>query len=342
LAEHWYDLNGALVRIEVSEAALLAPLLSYLNELGGSPAPRTGVFHVTIARGVPLAAPRGAELLYDSSLPERMPCHLSQETDGTRWLLVPDRLSLRYSTSRRKAHIQVAPGAEMLIGGSAGILLLDAVLTASGQVLLHAASLRMPQREAAVAILAPSGVGKTTTALALAAQGFALMTDDATVLARVGEGSGAGLSAWGLPRPLKVHRRTAELLPEIGGVLGDVWNAEGEQSVARTALQSAVEVLPPRPVSLAALIVLGRRVSGQHRLRRVRKADLLALLAADNIFGSRRGVLEPELARFHSLARAATAMPALELNVGGELATLARCVLSTLDPVDYATPAPST
>jgi hypothetical protein len=330
LAEHWFDLNGALVRIEASDAALLAPLLHYLNGLSGSPAPSAAAFHVTIAHGTPRHPPSDTRLLYDGAFPERTPCRLSVEEDGTRWLLVPDRLSLRYSTSGRRAHMQVAPGAEALIGGSSGVLLLDAVLAASQQVLVHAASLRVPRRDAAIGLLAPSGAGKTTTALALAVQGFALMTDDATVLMQVGRMSGVELRAWGLPRPLKVHRRTPELLPEIGRVLGDTWNAEDEQSVSRSALQSVVEVLPPRPVPLAALIVLGSRVAGQHRLRRVPKADLLALVAADNIFGSRHGVLEQEQARFRRLASAVGATPALELNVGNELATLADCVLDAL------------
>jgi hypothetical protein len=328
--ERWYDLNGSLVRIEAPDTALVAPLLPYLDELGAPAAPGAAHFHVTIAREAPQAAPRNAQLLYDGAFPEQTPCRLSLH-DGVRWLDVPGRISLRYSMSGRRAHMQVAPGAEPLIGGSSGILLLDAALTASQQVLVHAASLRLPRREAAIGLLAPSGAGKTTTSLALALQGFALMTDDATVLAHAGETSGRELRAWGLPRPLKVHRRTAELLPAIAGALSEAWNAEDEQSVPLSALQSVIDVLlPARPLPLAGLVVLGSRVSGRHRMRRVPKADLLALFAADNIFGSRCGVLEEELARYRGLVRAVTATPAFELNVGSRLEALAECVLGAL------------
>jgi hypothetical protein len=329
LVQRSFDLNGALVRIETSDAGLIAPLLPYLGELGSAPQAEAAAFHVTIARGRPQEVPSAARLLNDGRLPEGTPHRLSVDGD-TRWLIVPDRLSLRFSTAGRMAHMQVAPGAETLIGGSAGIVLIETALASSQQTLVHAAALRLPQREAAVCVLAPSGTGKTTTSLALALQGFALMADDATVLTPPGGASGAERRVWGLPRPLKVHRRTAELLPQVGRLLGNAWNAEGEQGVSGTALRSVIEVLPPRPVPLAAFIALSARVVGEHRVRPMSKSDLLVRFAGDNVSRSPYGVLDDDLVRYRNIAGAVAETPALELNVGSRLESLSASVLASL------------
>jgi hypothetical protein len=327
--EHRFDLNGTIMAIAAPDAALITPLLGYLGELSTAQVPGTVDFQVTIARGAPQAAPGDARLLFDGPLPEGTPCRISMDGDW-RWALVPDRLSLHYSTSRRQAHMQVAPGAEALVGGSVGILLLDAALIASQQIMIHAAALRLPQRQGAICLLAPRGVGQTTPSLALALQGIGLMTDDATVLTPAGDAPGLAPSVWGLPRPLKVHKRTAELLPQIGRLLRGTWNAEGEQSLARSTLHSVIVVPPPRPAPLAAFVVLGQRVEGDHCLRPISKADLLVRFAGDNIFRSRHGVQDADLARYLAIARTVTALPALELNVGSRLDLLSECILAVL------------
>jgi hypothetical protein len=134
--------------------------------------------------------------------------------------------------------------------------------------------------------------------------------------------------AWGLPRPLKVHRRTADLLPRIGGLLGDTWNTEDEQVVSRAALRAVAEVAPPHPLPLAAFVMLGPRIAGRHRVGPVPKADLLAAVAADNVFSSRQGVLDDDLDRYRSLANTVIALPALELNVGSHIESLAEALLA--------------
>jgi hypothetical protein len=327
--ERWFDLNGAPMRVEAPDGALIAPLLPYIGALGAAPQPESAHFHITIARETPQAAPAGARLITEGPLPEGTSHRLSVDGD-TRWLVVPDRLSMRYSKAKRNARVQVAPGAEALVGGSAGLVLVEGVLAAAQQMLVHAAALRLPQREAAVCLLAPSGTGKTTASLALALQGFGLMTDDATVLTAPGGASGAERCAWGLPRLLKVHRRTAELLPQVGRLLGPTWNIEGEQTLSGAALQSVVDVLPPRPVPLVAFIAMGPRVDGEHRARPISKSDLLVRFAGDNVSGSPYGVLDDDLARYQSIARAVAETPAFELNVGSRLDSLAACVLAAL------------
>ncbi|MCL4766617.1 MAG: hypothetical protein KJZ80_10325 [Hyphomicrobiaceae bacterium] len=324
----WYDLKGSLLRVDAVDAALETPLLPYLEELRTAPRDVAPGFTIIIERGSPRAEPAGVRLVHEGPLPEGPVCRLSVGT-GRRWLVIPRRLSLESSAADRAARMQVAPGDEALIGGSAGILAIDAALLATGQSLVHAASLRLPRREAALVLFAPSGAGKTTTALALALQGFGLMTDDATVLASTGEDP-ALTRVWGLPRPPKVHRRTAELLPGIGRLLGPVWNAEGEQPMPREVLRSAVDVMAGRPVPLAGLALLGARRSGAHIFRPLPKSELLVRMASDNVFRSPYGVLDDDLARYRRIARMVASTPAYELNVGSDLATLGKTLAVAL------------
>jgi len=328
----WYDLNGILLRIDAEDAALEAPLQIYLEELRTAPRDEAPGFTFIVERGAPHIEPAEARLLCEGPLPDGPNCRMS--ADGhKRWFIVPDRLSLEYSTPGSSARFRVAPGHEPLVGGSAAIHAIYAALFATGQTLVHAAALRLPQRNAALVLFAPSGAGKTTTSLALALQGFGLLTDDASVL------TGSGASAdqtfvWGLPRPPKVHQRTAEMLPEIGRLTGPKWNADGEQSLRQQALKSVVELIPGQSYPLTALVLLGKRATGAHVFRPMRKADLFVHFAHDNVSRSPLGVLSDDLARYHRFIGLVASTPAYELNVGGDLTTLGATIAAALGTAD--------
>lgn len=325
----WYDLNGALLRIDADDEELEKPLLIYLEDLRTSPRSEPPAFTFAISRGEPRAEPAAARLICEGPLPEAPVARLSVAGD-TRWFIIPDRISLEHSIADRLARIHAAPGHESLIGGTAAIHAIYAALLATGQTLVHAAALRLPRRDNAIVIFAPSGAGKTTTSLALALQGFGLMADDATVLAGHGVRGAEKTFVWGLPRPPKVHRRTAEMLPEIGRLVGDKWNKDGEQGLAHSALRSVVEFMPGRVFPLAALVLLGSRVTGAHLLRPIPKADVLVHFASDNVSRLPDGVGTEDLARYHTFVSLVQATPAYELNVGSDLSTLGETIAATL------------
>ena len=208
-------------------------------------------------------------------------------------------------------------------------MLLDAVLQSGNQFIVHGAALRLPKRDAGFIMFARSGAGKTTTSLALALAGFGFLTDDATVLANSGSESG-GFTIWGLPRALKVHHRTRDLLPAIAPLMGETWNAEGEQVLSLRALESVASVCAPRPIPLAAIVLLEPRVESAHVFRRTDKADVMAALAGDNCVRGPDGIKSDQLRRFKALAAAVAATPVFELRVGNDLATLAPLVASVL------------
>ncbi len=330
----WFDLNGSFLRIDAADPELLRPLLIYLDELQTDPRSRAAAFTFILERGSPAAEPASARLLFEGPLPEAPISRLCAGVDS-RSLIIPDRLSMEYSISDRIARFRVAPGDEKLVGGTAAIYAIHSALFATGQTLVHAAALRLPHRDEALILFAPSGAGKTTTSLALALQGFGLLTDDATVLA-AGNGSRGRTNVWGLPRPPKVHQRTAQMLPAIGQLLGANWNSDGEQAVSPKTLKAILELTPGRAFPLSALILLGERVTGAHRLRPMRKADLFAHFANDNVSRSPDGVLNEELSRFQRFVSLVASTPAYQLNVGSDLSTLGETITAVLGGADQA------
>lgn len=331
----WYDLNGALLRIDAETADLEKPLLIYLEELRTSSRSEPPAFTFAICRGEPRTEPPTARLLCEGPLPEAPVSRFSAVGD-TRWLVVPNRISLEYSIADRVARMHAAPGHEALVGGTAAIHAIYAALLATGQTLVHAAALRLPRQDRAIVLFAPSGAGKTTTSLALALQGFGLMSDDATVLAGDGDAGAQTTHVWGLPRPPKLHWRTAEMLPEIGRLVGPNWNDDGEQGLANSALRSVVEFIPGRVFPLAALVLLGRRVAGAHLLRPVPKADVLVHFAMDNVSRLPDGIGGEDLARYSRFANLVRESPAYELNVGSDLSTLGETIAAVLGSADQA------
>lgn len=325
---NWYDLNCGLLRIDAEDASLEEPLAVYVEELRIAKRAEAPAFTFEIARGAPATPPAGAKVLFEGPVPEAELCQLSDHA-GSRWFYIPDQVSLEYSVAERKARIITAPGNDWLAGGTAAIHAIYAALYATGQALVHAAALRLPRRDEALILFAPSGAGKTTTALALALQGFGLLTDDAAVVRQTAEARNETL-VWGLPRPPKIHQRTAEMLPAIGGLLNSKWNSEGEQSLAKDVLKSVIEFIPGRQFPLTALVLLGKRVTGPHRLTPMRKAELLIRFATDNVSRSPLGVMSDDLERFQRFVRLVAKTPAYELNVGSDLSTLGETIAAGL------------
>ena len=54
---NWFNLNGALLRIDAEDPALVKPLLVYLDELGIQSSERTPDFRLVLERGLPQPPP---------------------------------------------------------------------------------------------------------------------------------------------------------------------------------------------------------------------------------------------------------------------------------------------
>lgn len=227
---------------------------------------------------------------------------------------------------KRTADAFLRPGSEARFFGTAVMLVIDAALAASGQQLVHGASLIEPHSGRALLIVVPSGGGKTTTSLALAHDGFQLMTDDASVLI-----PGADRPRiWGLPRALKVHRRTAELLPWVGP-LSEKWDENDEQGITPAALGDRIAVAPLALAELGAIMLLGPRSPDRHRVEPVAKSEILIAMSHDNVSWSRSGMTPKARRRFEVFGQAVAQVPAFRISAGTRLAELPALVTAAMN-----------
>lgn len=322
MIERRFDLNGAQLDVIGDDDSLVTLIGRSLTGLETSEG-RAPHYVITLLRHPPEAAPAGTPVIFDGPLIEGHHCVIHQVGAAEHWT-VGDRVSMRLEEDR--ARLAVPRDADVYARHTPSMRTIDMALTKSGQTMVHAAALALRGQEKAILLFGPSGRGKTTTTLSLLAGGFGLMADDSSVL----KADSGSLFVWGMPRALKVHRRTSELLPWLKPILSDNWDKEDEQPVSPDRLAGLATVLPPRPLPIAALIAIGPRTGAGHRLERLAKAEMLVRLAADNLGRTRAGIPADNLKRMERIAAAVAASPCFELNVGTDLASLPDAILAGL------------
>jgi hypothetical protein len=251
--------------------------------------------------------------------------------DTRRALLVRDCGTLLINGAARHATARLEQGGERRFLGSPSMMLMDAVLGADRQTLVHGACLNRLSTGGAVLLCAPSGAGKTTTSAALARRGFALQTDDASVVQR----RDGRMHAWGFPRALKVHRRTVEMLPWLAPLATRAWNAEDEQGIARDLLASVAGIAPCAPVPLEAFIWIGPRRADATRLVPFAKSDALIGLALDNMTWLPTGIPGHAVAFFAAMAATLSEVPAFRLEASPDLDGLPDVIESALSQAQW-------
>lgn len=325
MIQKFFDLQGASLRVSAVQPVLVDFFGRIFAGRSRPLPPAPLAYGLTISSGVPLSKPEGAELLYQGPVLDEGDAQFWQGPEG-RVLVFPDVISLTLSDTAREASIIVAPGAEERIVMTCGQLALQAALLAANQFLVHAAGLTLPDGRVAL-IFGRSGAGKTTSTLALAAGGLGLCSDDAMACSVTGDRP----TAWGLPRSLKVHRRTAEMLPWVQPLLSGDWSAEDERPVTLSALRNAVSVESIAARDIAAAFVLERSGMVASRCEPVSKAEVLALAAADNMRSTRVGVPAAERELFKRLGALVRAVPAYRLSAGSDPTDLAPIMLAALN-----------
>jgi hypothetical protein len=233
---------------------------------------------------------------------------------------IPGKLSIVDRRGEPVTRVEVLAGADRPFRGMAAAVLLDTVLRGHGLLTIHAASLMPPGRDELLLLFAPSGYGKTTTSLALAISGYAHLGDDMVVLRQ----EAGSILAWGMPRSLKVQRRTAAMFPEVAPYLGAFGGPEDEAPLTRDAL-AAMMTLPDAQLSYktAAIVVVGPRSEGAARVTRMSKADALSVILTDNIGVFSDGVPETQQQLFRLLTRLVSTTPIFQLDAGSEPRSIA-------------------
>lgn len=313
-----YNLGGRILEIASAEPALAHQTGSSIEALLTSRT-QDPIYRLTVESGMPQPLP--GILIYEGPVLDEG--HgVYHQSGETYHFAFPGEVSLSLDPRHRAARIVVAPGCEKRLGETAGLLAIEAAIDAAGQQIMHAASLTLPGQDDVVIIHAPSGTGKTTTSLALAGVGFGLCSDDATVI----EVTEDGIRAWGFPRDVKVHRKSAAMLPGISAVLGEQWDCNGEQPVSLDRLSSALSISPIRQRQVAGVFHLVRDGRQTASLGKIGQTDSLALLASDNVRAGSATLLPMQGRRFAALAALCSRVPVFEIRVGADPVEVAALV----------------
>lgn len=309
--EHGYDLGEGTLAVTAERADLLAGFEHFLAARRlNNPAEPTVFVYIRV--GAPTLPPRGAVKLYSGSLLEEGECFFARLGD-TYFMIFPGEASLEIDSLSGRAEMIVSPDHPKRATGSMAAIAIEFAYDHGGQQLLHTAGLALPEQGGMILVSAPSGTGKTTTALALARCGFSFAADDVVALRR----EGSRLMARGLPRALNVHRRTLAMLPWLP--VGDDWRGNGEQSLPLSRLTGVIP-LEDRELPISRLVLLRRgAVSAVEPLS---ATEALAALAADNVRGSLAGLIPLQNRRFAMLTEMARATPACSVQVADGLAGL--------------------
>lgn len=320
--ERVYDLGMGRLAVTAERGDLLDGFEHFLGErrLDAVSPPSVSV---AIRTGAPPLPPPSAETLYSGPLLEEGEC-LFARRDDTYFMTFPGEASLTMDIVAGHAEMIVSPSRPGRASGGLAAIAIEFAYDNGGQQLLHAAGLALPRQAGMILISAPSGTGKTTTALALARCGLAFAADDVVALRR----DGSRIMARGLPRALNVHRGTLALLPWIP--LEGEWRGNGEQSLPVRRLAEAV-VMEDRELPVSRLVLLRRgAVSGVEPLS---AAEMLVALATDNVRGSLAGLTPLQSRRFAMLAEMTRTVPACCVTLGDGLAgieTVAEALKSDL------------
>lgn len=254
------------------------------------------------------------ELIWTGTLIDGLYAEISRNGDRQQFR-VPGKLSIIEQADLPQTEVEVVATAEQPFRSMASPVLFDLALRGHGLMAIHSASLMMPDRDELVLLFAPSGFGKTTTSLALALGGYGHMGDDVVILRQ----EGTELWGWGMPRTLKVQRRTAAMFPQVAPHLGEFGGDEDEAPLTRAAL---AELMPlpdaSKSYKIAAVVVVGPRSEGEASLAPLSKADALSVILTDNIGLLGGSVPRSQQVLFRLLSKLVSATPTFRLDAGSE------------------------
>ncbi|MEI7781915.1 MAG: hypothetical protein WCJ18_08335 [Planctomycetota bacterium] len=247
---------------------------------------------------------------------------------GRRRIELIDRGRLDVDLRRRKASIRV-PLEDLRPCVNYFVMpLLCEALMAAGRCVVHAACLSAPVRggRRSVMILAESGTGKSTTALALTGAGWQLMGDDITVIRRTAD----GVRATGFPRECHVRKPTLRLLPWLNALNLAPAEVAGTFNLALEDLgDRACSAVPPA-LEPALLICLDRPNDSAHRLTPIDRAEALVHVAEENVQPIEGRDDESAKRAFATLADLVQQTPAVRLSAGPQVETLASFLTESL------------
>ena len=317
-----YSAAGFELRAGADSPDLLQETQTLLGSYCAETLPSTA-WQLTVQReqsGSDTNRPAGLQAIWSGTVPPNLAA-VNYVGPSRRRLELVDRGRLDLDLRTRKAAITLAPHVSARLAGYFLMPLLCEGLIQAGHRPIHAACLAVScngQSRSAL-IVAQSGTGKSTTALALANAGWQLMGDDLSLLSQ-DEGR---LTAWGFPRVCHVRRPTLALLPWLNELPLVPTSLAGTFNLPLAALGGRAYGARPQPLEPALIIVLDRPNPAGHQCERLDRAAALVSLAEENvqpIEGCDDANAQTAFARFADLVQQT---PAVRLSVGPRLETLA-------------------
>ena len=331
-----YDVAGFRLSVHVrADASPAAPVLAPIDRLLGrfradpvaSPADASASsgWSLHIGRALAGSAPAetGLHRIWEGVSPAGFRVVTSMAA-GRRHCELVGVGTLDVDLSGRTAFIDLAPETEPNSVHYFLTTLLCDGLTDAGHCVVHAACLEKPTRDGAGSILvvAPSGTGKSTTALALTDAGWRLMGDDITVLTQTPD----GVRAWGFPRFCNVRRPTLALLPWLAALPLVPTSVPGTFALPLEHLGDRVASGVPAPAEPAAIICLERPNASGHRLVPLDRAAALMHVSEENVQPIEGAGDAVARRSFGMLAELVRTTPAFSLSAGPQLDSLGAAI----------------
>ena len=276
-----FDIQGSSYSVTALDQRLISPIRGLLGELeiqDEFDGPSIGRMETSRVDGLPDFPANGIHHICDVEEMGQFEFCLT----STHWTLKKEnQIFASCYLDGSRCNIYALHDTDDLHIGLAQIFALDLNLAQQGHAILHSACLDVPGGNARIVIFAPSGVGKTTTALSLMGAGFKLCSDDATILK---SDKNQTPTAWGLPRALNVHKKTFDLVDWIRPMKAQFdWTAKDENSLTHSMLADRISTskLVPKPVLGFFAIRRGEPAEPSHQ--QLAKSETLMAMIKDNI-----------------------------------------------------------
>jgi hypothetical protein len=317
-----YDVAGFGLRAEASSGPLLEPVHRLLGRFQSDALPPSA-WELRIERGDldrPAEAVPGLQRIWSGPVMPDLQ-GVNYVGPGLRRMELCGHGRLDLDLTAGRASILLPPDAPARCAGYFLVPLLCEGLAAAGHCVVHAACLAAPVRRdtRSVLIVAKSGTGKSTTALALTNGGWKLMGDDIALVSRFG----GNLRAWGFPRVCHVRRPTLRLLPWLTELALVPLSTEDAFDLPLEALGDRAWPAAPPALEPALLLCLDPPNGETHRLRPLDRAEALMHLAEENVQPI-EGCADAAAQRaFGAFAELVQRTPAFRLSVGPRVERLA-------------------
>lgn len=328
-----FDLLGQAFDVACETDAMIEPLRGLIGEWETRPsydhamAPDRPTLEISMVGGQDIVRPGKETTIFEGKIVEEGPFILAQGEAG--WsVTAPGEVAVRFSDNDTRARMVISPQCRQSLLGVTSSFALDHAVTQSGLCIAHAACMETPDASSRLLLHAPSGTGKTTTAIALIDMGYRLSSDDATILSAGRDGT---TNANGIPRALKVHRKTGNMFDWLSRLVanGD-WDSNGEQWVHRARLAEHGYLAEKTPKPVSAVIALARTDGPMLFAKEPSGAEALWRMLDDNINLGPNGLLPGNENRLNLFSNMLATTPAYRLEINGSPQQAARTIHEAL------------